>query len=110
MMRFLLCLMIGTSTALPAIAAQKAAEVPAVEIVRDADVTVDLNGLVCDFCAIALNKVFRKRDEVAHTHVDLDTKKLSVIFAPGASLDDATIEKLVEKAGYSASNIERKSS
>jgi len=72
-------------------------------------VSVGLNGLVCDFCARALNKVFRKRDEVAYTHVDLNTKILSVIFHAGQTLDDVQLEKLVAKAGYDMASVERAS-
>lgn len=110
MTRLLISLMLGVTLAGPVYAADKAPGMATELIIKDADVTVDLNGLVCDFCAIALNKVFRKRDEVAYTHVDLETKQISVIFTDGATLDDATIEKLVEKAGYAASNIARASS
>ena len=39
-----------------------------------APVVVDVLGVVCDFCATAMNKVFSKRDEVAAIYVDLDKK------------------------------------
>ena len=91
----------------PVLAADAAAMEPA-QIVEQADVTVDLNGLVCDFCATAVKKVFGKRDEVAATHVDLDTKKLSVVLKDGAEMDDATLEKLVKKAGYKMVGVTRR--
>ena len=37
-------------------------------------VYADVNGLVCDFCARALEKVFLKREAVESTDVDLDEK------------------------------------
>ena len=94
--------------ATPALADDHAME-PA-QIVAEADVSVGLNGLVCDFCATALKKVFGKQDEVAHSYVDLDTKLLSVVFVDGASMSDEEIRKLVKKAGYKATEIERKTS
>ena len=94
--------------ATPALADDHAME-PA-QIVSEADVSVGLNGLVCDFCATALKKVFGKQEEVAHSYVDLDTKLLSVVFKDGASMSDEEIRKLVKKAGYKATDIARKDS
>jgi len=64
-------------------------------------------GVVCDFCAKAMNKTFGKREEVAATYVDLDTKTLNLVFMPGQSLDDETIGDLVQKAGYKIAAIHR---
>ena len=41
------------------------------EVVEIADISVGLNGLVCDFCSLALNKTFKKRDEVRGTYTCL---------------------------------------
>lgn len=93
----------------PAAAAKpKVKKMSGPELVQVADVSVGLSGLVCDFCAIALNKTFKKRKEVSGTYVDLDTKTLSVTFYDGTTLDDGTIAKLVERAGYNVTGITRK--
>jgi len=93
----------------PAAAAKpKVKKMSGPELVQVADVSVGLSGLVCDFCAIALNKTFKKRKEVSGTYVDLDTKTLSVTFYDGKTLDDGTITKLVERAGYNVTGITRK--
>lgn len=68
---------------------------------------VEVLGVVCDFCATAMNKTFGKREEVAAVYVDLDTKTLSIVFEPNANLDDETIDKLVTKAGYRIAAIHR---
>lgn len=68
---------------------------------------VEVLGVVCDFCATAMNKTFGKREEVAAVYVDLDEKTLSIVFEKGASLDDETIDKLVTKAGYRVAAIHR---
>ncbi|MEP3888876.1 MAG: hypothetical protein ABJN69_00330 [Hellea sp.] len=78
------------------------------EVVEVADISVGLSGLVCDFCSLALNKTFRKKDEVRGTYVDLDTKTLSVALTEGATLSNEAILKLVKKAGYSTTKIARK--
>jgi len=70
-------------------------------------IVADVLGVVCDFCATAMNKTFAKRAEVAATYVDLDTKTLSIVTKPGEALDDETITKLVTKAGYKVAAIRR---
>jgi hypothetical protein len=70
-------------------------------------IVVDVLGVVCDFCATAMNKTFAKRKEVAATYVDLDKKSLSIVTKPGAALDDKTIDKLVKKSGYKLSGVKR---
>ena len=75
------------------------------EVVETADVNVTLNGLVCDFCSIALNKTFKKQASVQGTFVDLDTKLLSVDYFEGQSLSNEEIVKLVKQAGYTAVKI-----
>jgi len=78
------------------------------EVVEIADISVGLSGLVCDFCSLALNKTFKKRDEVRGTYIDLDTKIMSIALAEGAALENEAIVKLVKKAGYSTTKITRK--
>ena len=67
----------------------------------------DVLGVVCDFCAVAMNKIFGKREEVAAIYVDLDTKALSLVLVPGASLSDETIAELAVQAGYRIADIRR---
>jgi len=78
------------------------------EVVEIADISVGLSGLVCDFCTLALNKTFKKRDEVRGTYVDLDTKTMTVALVKDAVLSNEQIIKLVKKAGYSTTKITRK--
>ncbi|MEM1379521.1 MAG: heavy-metal-associated domain-containing protein [Pseudomonadota bacterium] len=70
-------------------------------------VVAEVLGVVCDFCAKAMNKTFGKRDEVAAVYVDLDTKALNLVFQPSQTLSDEIIGKLVEKAGYKTKAIHR---
>lgn len=72
-----------------------------------APVVVDVLGVVCDFCATAMNKIFGKRDEVAAVYVDLDKKTLSLVINEGKALSDKQIEKLAKKAGYRIAAIRR---
>jgi hypothetical protein len=101
-------MMAGMLALAPAASFAKEKKMSGPEVVDIADISVGLNGLVCDFCSLALNKTFKKQDEVAGTYVDLDTKTLSVALADGKALDNDAIIKLVKKAGYSVTKITRK--
>lgn len=94
------------AVATPAVAKDKKMQGP--EVVEIADISVALNGLVCDFCSIALNKTFKKKDAVRGTYVDLDTKVLSLALNEGADIENADIVESVRKAGYTATEITRK--
>ena len=70
-------------------------------------IVADVLGVVCDFCAMAMNKIFGKREEVAAIYVDLDTKALSLVLVPCASMSDQTIADLAVQAGYRIAEIRR---
>ena len=66
---------------------------------------VDVNGLVCDFCAQALTKVFSKQEAVSDIDVNLDEKLVTINYNDGHSLDDETITKLITDSGYNVVSI-----
>jgi len=70
-------------------------------------VVAEVLGVVCDFCAVAMNKIFGRQEEVAAVYVDLDTKALNLVFKPGASLDDDAIAALAVQAGYRIAAVHR---
>ncbi len=70
-------------------------------------VLIKVNGLVCDFCARALEKVFSKRDEVANIAVDLSKAEVRVTMKPNQTLDDATLTSLITDSGYNVTQIIR---
>ena len=72
-----------------------------------APIVADVLGVVCDFCAIAMNKIFGNQPEVAAVYVDLDTKTLSLVLSPSGSLSDAEIADLAVQAGYRIAAIRR---
>ena len=69
------------------------------------DVVVKVDGMVCDFCAQSIKKVFGKQDSVKDIFVDLDTGEIIVDLKDGQSLDDETITKLVTDSGYTINEI-----
>lgn len=70
-------------------------------------VNVKVDGLVCDFCARALEKVFGKRDDVEGIKVDLDNGLVTVAMKPGQTMDGATLTKLITDSGYNVRAIEK---
>lgn len=72
-----------------------------------ADAVVSVNGLVCDFCAQAIQKSFGRHAEVNAVRVDLSAKLVSIDFKPNATLDDAAIRRIITNAGYTVVSIRR---
>lgn len=96
---------IALTFAAPIAAAQTA---PAETAVADAtSLTVSVKGMVCDFCARAVTKVFSKNDAVEGVHVDLDNGEIHVGLKPGKSLSDEEVETLVKKSGYALISVDR---
>lgn len=110
MKKLIVVLMIGIMAALGSVNAF-AREIPAFKAGEYNPtgelVVVKAKGLVCEFCAKALEKVFMRQDEVAGIHVNLSTKDILISFKNGAALDDKTIEKFIHDAGYNIESILR---
>lgn len=71
------------------------------------DVEVSVNGLVCDFCARALEKVFGNESAVKNIDVNLDTKIITINFNDEQTLNDEKLTQLITDAGYNVERIER---
>lgn len=63
-------------------------------------VYADVNGLVCDFCARTIGKVFKKEKAVESIDVNLDDKIVTIHFNQGQKLEDEKIIKLINDSGY----------
>lgn len=70
-------------------------------------INIKASGLVCDFCARSLEKVFLKRGDVAGINVDLGKGSIVVAMKPGSTIDDATLTKLITDSGYSVNAVQR---
>lgn len=76
-------------------------------IAKSGDAHVSVNGLVCDFCARALEKTFGKRDEVKGIDVNLETKIVTVNFNDSQTLDNDTLTQIITDSGYNVESIHR---
>ena len=70
-------------------------------------INIKASGLVCDFCARSLEKIFLKRGDVEGIKVDLAKGSVVVAMKPGLTIDDATLTKLITDSGYNVSAIQR---
>ena len=76
-------------------------------------IDIEVEGLVCDFCAQSIEKVFMKQLIVAVVYVNLDRGNVHIKMADVFEKDedgisDIRIRKLFEDAGYNVTNITRK--
>jgi|TARA_Y100000389_G_C17405898_1_gene488026 copper chaperone CopZ len=71
------------------------------------EINVDVNGLVCDFCAVTIEKSFKKKDEIEEIKVDLDQKKVFLTFKDGKDLSDKIIKDTIVNNGYNVVKVNR---
>ena len=71
------------------------------------DVNIAVNGLVCDFCARSIEKLFGERDEVASIAVDLDNGNIKIVMKEGQGIDDAELKTLITDSGFDVTQIKR---
>ena len=72
-------------------------------------IDVATNGMVCDFCAQAIEKVFMNREEVQGINVDLNNQRVVIYLKNDLSIEDTEIIKLFEESGYNVDKIDRTS-
>lgn len=73
----------------------------------DEVIAIRVNGMVCDFCARAVEQVFDERDEVKSVKVDLSKKMVTVTVDQPGALEDQELRELIKDAGYDLVEIER---
>ncbi|HEY1096616.1 MAG TPA: heavy-metal-associated domain-containing protein [Alphaproteobacteria bacterium] len=96
--------LLSTAIITPVFAADKT---PVVKPVLTKTIHIGVNGMVCDFCAQSLKKVFGKQKGVETVAISLEKKLITLTVAPDTKLDDATITKLVTDSGYAVEKISR---
>jgi len=70
-------------------------------------IKVNVNGLVCDFCARALEKVFMNENSVSGLTVNLKGKEIRIYTKKDMNLEDNIIKERIKDSGYIVSSIER---
>jgi len=66
-----------------------------------------VHGMVCEFCAIGLEKKFNECEQVESIDVSLEDGTVSLVLKGGQKMDDAEITKIITDNGIAVANIER---
>ena len=69
--------------------------------------SVSVNGLVCDFCARSIEKLFSKKESVKSINVNLEQMLITISLKKGKSLNDDIITKVITDSGYDVREIRR---
>lgn len=70
-------------------------------------IEMDVNGLVCAFCAQGIEKTFKARPETEGVLVSLEHHLVAVKLRDGTDIDDASLRKTLADAGYTVVTIRR---
>ena len=68
---------------------------------------ISVNGLVCDFCARSIEKLFSKKESVKSINVNLEEMLITISLKKGKSLNDDIITKVITDSGYDIREIRR---
>ena len=71
------------------------------------EIHVSVNGLVCDFCAQSIQKLFNKEDSVEAVDINMDEGMIKIDLKGGYNMDDNLITKLITDSGYNVERIYR---
>ena len=67
---------------------------------------VTVHGMVCAFCSNSLEKKFKKEEAIDQVKVDLTSKKVSVLFKKGQSIENEKLKEIITSAGFKVVAIE----
>ena len=70
-------------------------------------IEMNVNGLVCAFCAQGIDKQLRKFPATADVVVSLEQKLVAVALKDGQDIPDAELRRALRNAGYTVKTIER---
>jgi len=68
---------------------------------------ISVNGLVCDFCARSIEKLFRKKESVKSINVDLENMLITIYLKKGKNINNTTVTQLIKDSGYDVTEINR---
>ena len=70
-------------------------------------VYVSVNGLVCDFCARSIEKMFEKKEAVSRISVDLENMLITIFLKENQKLNDETVIEIIKDSGYDITKVKR---
>ena len=79
----------------------------AISVSHSKTIKIEVQGLVCDFCAQSIAKLFGKEKSVEAIDVNLDKGMIKIDLKEGYKMDDTKITKLITDSGYNVEGINR---
>ena len=70
-------------------------------------ITAEVHGMVCEFCAVGLEKQFKKSDQVKSIDVSLEAGTVKLVLKDGQEMDDERITKIINDNGINVASIKR---
>ena len=70
-------------------------------------IEMEVNGLVCGFCAQGIEKTLKTLPATEGVYVSLENRLVAVKLKDGDDIDDATLRKALTDAGYTVVGIQR---
>lgn len=70
-------------------------------------IEVEVNGLVCAFCAQGIAKRLKAFDATQDVFVSLEHRRVALALKPGQDVTDAELTAAITDAGYTPVHIER---
>jgi copper chaperone CopZ len=78
-----------------------------IAFIQAATIEMNVNGLVCAFCAQGIEKQLRKFPATADVLVSLEQKLVAVALKDGQGITDAELRRALTNAGYTVKTIQR---
>jgi len=70
-------------------------------------IEVEVNGLVCAFCAQGITSAFSKEPETQDVLVSLEHRLVAIELKPNADMTDARVTEVLVDAGYDVVGMQR---
>jgi copper chaperone CopZ len=83
------------------------ADSPVKEAESSNSIKANVEGMVCDFCAQGIKKLFKKREEVLDINIDLDSGTVLLNLKKGQDISDEELKKIITSNGISVISIDR---
>ena len=68
---------------------------------------ISINGLVCDFCARSIEKLFKKKSAVKNININLDEMLVTIFLKKGETINNQIINQIIIDSGYDIKEIRR---
>ena len=68
---------------------------------------ISVEGLICDFCARSIEKLFKKENSVEEIDVNLEKMLIIIRLKNGETLNNEKVIRLINDSGYDVQEINR---